>query len=535
MRQLRRITDRSVGSAERNHRMFARAIASLEAEIGVRREAEQRARHAQDHAEREAIATARFLANISHEVRTPLTGILGTLELLGQDTLPAAQARLVELAHTSARSLGLLLNDILDLSKLQSGRMELEDVPFVLQDIVDDTLSMFGPGAQARGVTLSGLVSPELPWELRGEPSRMRQIIGNLVGNAVKFTHQGEVRVELQAAGDGLLLTVSDTGIGIPEEAQETIFQQFTQADGSVARRFGGSGLGLSITSQLAHLLGGEVTVESEIGKGSTFLVTLPLEASDAPYEANDNGSELEDNPGARSSGIHLLIAEDNSINQELIAAMARQAGYQATIVGDGNIAIERVVEATAAEQPFDLVLMDLQMPVTDGLTATRKLREQGYDPEQLPIIALTANAYPEDIARCHAAGMQAHIAKPFSLRDLIDNVERFASARRAAPGGPTVSADGDVTEKPSLQARYAKRKQDLRALIEAIDNRNVGERWKELASALHQLAGVAAMFGEPELGSQAAEIEHELGRVEEDGARLLLVRRSKSALDKVA
>jgi signal transduction histidine kinase/CheY-like chemotaxis protein len=486
MRQLRRITDRSVGSAERNRRMFARAIASLEAEIGVRREAEQRARHAQDHAEREAIATARFLANISHEVRTPLTGILGTLELLGQDTLPAAQARLVELAHTSARSLGLLLNDILDLSKLQSGRMELEDVPFVLQDIVDDTLSMFGPGAQARGVTLSGLVSPELPWELRGEPSRMRQIIGNLVGNAVKFTHQGEVRVELQAAGDGLLLTVSDTGIGIPEEAQETIFQQFTQADTSTTRRYGGSGLGLSIVWELVKLLRGHIWLESAPDEGSRFHGSLPLQASrqhgprplqDRVFQAEGfsardlevlrslllraggilsestgqlltsdqlqrplrYGSLIEqlqglpdttDLPGLPDS-LPVLLVEDHVINQKVITTLLSRMGVTVTLAGNGVEAL-RCLD----EQHFPVIFMDCQMPLLDGYEATRTIRRELPPSRQPHIIALTASTLKGDRERCEEAGMDDYLTKPVSTHTLHRAIMRALSRRSGVPDG---------------------------------------------------------------------------------------------------
>ena len=498
-------------------------------------EAELRAARAE--AEDAATAKSAFLANMSHEIRTPMNGLLGFAELLKTTDLDGKQAEYVQMIADSGRSMMQLLNDILDLSKIEAGLMQVSLEPVDLRHKLTGVVRLLEPIAHDKRVRLELDIADDIPKWITGDRLRFRQIALNLIGNAIKFTEHGtvSVRAGLTGCGTKLELAVTDTGIGIAKEDLETIFQQFTQADGSVARRFGGSGLGLSITSQLAHLLGGEVTVESEIGKGSTFLVTLPLEASDAPYEANDNGSELEDNPGARSSGIHLLIAEDNSINQELIAAMARQAGYQATIVGDGNIAIERVVEATAAEQPFDLVLMDLQMPVTDGLTATRKLREQGYDPEQLPIIALTANAYPEDIARCHAAGMQAHIAKPFSIRDLMDKVERYASTRKTLPAGTPALADGGICEKPSLQERYAKRKDDLRTLIEAIDSSNVEERWQELASALHQIAGVAAMFGEAELGAQAAEIEHELGQVEENEDRLLLVERSLSALDKAA
>jgi PAS domain S-box-containing protein len=498
-------------------------------------EAELRAARAE--AEDAATAKSAFLANMSHDIRTPMNGLLGFAELLKSTDLDGKQAEYVQMVAESGRGMMQLLNDILDLSKIEAGLMQVSSEPMDLQHKLTGVVRLLEPIARDKHVQLELEISEEIPKWITGDRLRFRQIALNLIGNAIKFTERGSVSVRAapSACGTKLELAVTDTGIGIAAKDLETIFQQFTQADGSVARRFGGSGLGLSITSQLAHLMGGDVTVESTINKGSTFLVTLPLEACEAPSATDDEANGRAEGSDERSAGIRLLIAEDNSINQELIAAMARQAGYEATIVGDGSIAIERVATAAATEQPFDMVLMDLQMPGTDGLTATRRLREQGYGPDKLPIIALTANAYPDDIARCHAAGMQAHIAKPFSIRDLIDNVERFASARRAASRSPTVSSDEEITEKPSLQARYAKRKQDLRALIEAIDNRNVGERWKDLASALHQLAGVAAMFGEPELGSQAAEIEHELGRVEEDGERLLLVQRSLSALDKAA
>ncbi|MBX7484078.1 PAS domain S-box protein [Qipengyuania qiaonensis] len=498
-------------------------------------EAELRAARAE--AENAATAKSAFLANMSHDIRTPMNGLLGFAELLKGTELDDKQEEYVQMIAESGRGMMQLLNDILDLSKIEAGLMQISLEPVDLRHKLTGVVRLLEPIARDKHVRLELVIDDDIPKWVTGDRLRFRQIALNLIGNAIKFTERGSVTVRAMPSecGKKLEFSVTDTGIGIAEDDLDNIFQQFTQADGSVARRFGGSGLGLSITTQLARLLGGEVTVKSQIGKGSTIMVTLPLETCDAPGKEADDAGDWKEDPDMENSGIRLLIAEDNAINQKLIAAMVRQAGYEATIVEDGNIAIERVAEAAANERQFDLVLMDLQMPGTDGLTATRMLREQGYDPDSLPIVALTANAYPDDIAQCHAAGMQAHIAKPFSLRDLVDNVERFARARTAMPSVASAVPTFDISEKPSLQARYAKRKDDLRALITTINNSNIGERWEELASALHQIAGVAAMFGEPELGTLAAEIEHELGQVQENEGRLALVERSRWALDKAA
>ena len=488
-------------------------------------------------AEDAATAKSAFLANMSHDIRTPMNGLLGFTELLKKTDLSDRQTDYVRLIDESGRGMMQLLNDILDISKIEAGLMRVAQEPVDVRHKLTGVVRLMEAVAREKQVALELDIADDLPKWVVGDRLRLRQIALNLVGNAIKFTAHGtvSVRVAPSACGTRFELSVADTGIGIAPDHLETIFHQFTQADGSTARKYGGSGLGLSITSQLAELLGGEVTVESEVGKGSTFRVTMPLVPCDAPRHEEDVAGECEVRTDAAQSPIRLLIAEDNSINQELIAAMVRQAGYDATIVEDGSIAIERVIAAAQDEKPYDLVLMDVQMPGTDGLTATRELRNRGYGPQDLPIIALTANAYPDDIARCRAAGMQAHIAKPFSYRDLTSNVERFAdkAGRMAAEAG--VSIDPGVSNTAQLRDRYIKRKNDLRELISAIDDSNVEERWPELASALHQIAGVAAYFGEAHFGSLASQIEHELGEASEAESRLVLVSRSLAVVDEAA
>jgi CheY-like chemotaxis protein len=354
-------------------------------------------------------------------------------ELLLGTSLSPQQKAWAEAVQGSGRHLLEVINGILDFSKIESGRLTLESVEFDLIEQVESAVAMFAPAAAAKGLGLSAACSPAGPsLRVRGDPYRFRQIVANLVGNAVKFTEYGEVAVQVvvrdQASGEAtIVLTVKDTGIGIAQEAQEKIFEHFSQADGSTTRRYGGSGLGLAICHRLLALMGGSITVESAPGRGATFRVDLRLPiASTAVRSASE--------PGRPSTAVSLrgtvLLVEDNPVNQQVAAAMLDRLGLQTILASHGLAAVELI-----RERDVDLVLMDCLMPVMDGYDATAAIRKLAGDRgAQLPIIALTANALQSDRQRCLDAGMDDFLAKPFTLQQLQTQLARWLPRGRNRP-----------------------------------------------------------------------------------------------------
>lgn len=377
------------------------------------------ARSAADVANR---AKSAFVANISHEIRTPMNGVLGLLDLSLMDEIPAAHRETLESARLSAQSLLALLNDVLDFSKIEAGKMELERVSFDLQELVRSVTILFQRETEAKAIQLSVQTPQGLP-PLLGDPTRLRQVLTNLVGNAVKFTAVGQVSVDVTiesvttAPGPVsyvLGFSVSDTGIGIPLAKQEVIFQAFAQADGDTTRRFGGTGLGLAICQRLISLMKGKLQVRSAPGSGSTFFCSLPFEAA-APESATANAPAS----AGRVKPLRILVAEDNVINQRVATGLLSRLGHSVHIAKDGVEAVE-----ACSREAFDVVLMDVQMPSMGGYEATKHIRAAAHG-QHVPIIGVTANASEADRGECLRAGMNDYVPKPFQLDALLAAISR--------------------------------------------------------------------------------------------------------------
>lgn len=387
---------------------------------------EMRLREATRHAEEASKAKSEFLAAMSHEVRTPLTGILGYTELLLDEALTATQQDHVNRLQTAAVSLSALVDDILDFSKIEAGEIEIAPAPFAPGRLIEDCLSITAVTAEKKRLELRREIDPALPVALLGDEPRLRQVLLNLLHNAVKFTRQGSVTLRVwQETGPGearrIRFEVADTGVGIPREKLHRLFHHFSQASASIQHEYGGTGLGLAISRRLVELMGGEIGVESEEARGSTFWFTVELPLAGAvQHEA------LEEVRTPGLAGGRVLLAEDARQNRDLVRTMLEKQGFRVDAVRDGAEAVAALRSAS-----YDLVLMDIQMPRMDGATATRKIRRMQGPAGTVPILAMTANVLAEQLQSFKRAGINDHIAKPFRQALLIDKIRRCLNAER--------------------------------------------------------------------------------------------------------
>lgn len=397
-------------------------------EITERKRSEIELTEALGRAEVGSHAKSEFLAIMSHEIRTPLNGVLGMAQAMARDDLSAVQRERVEVIRRSGESLLVLLNSVLDLSKIEAGKFKLDDGEVEIESLVRAALDAFGADADDKDVALSLHVQPEAQGVYAGDPARISQVVYNLISNAVKFTAGGSVETRVLLQGDGLVITVRDTGIGMSPDQLDAVFEKFVQADASVTRRFGGSGLGLTICRQLVCAMGGSITAQSVAGQGSQFTVKLPLlRLRDANTPASPNPSEP---PQTEAAPLRLLVAEDNAVNQLVLRTLLQQVGIEPVIVADGAQAV-----AAWRAEVWDLILMDIQMPEMDGLTAARTIRreELGRGSRRTPILALTANVMTQQIETYRAAGMDDVVPKPIEIVRLLQAMQGCLDADNPA------------------------------------------------------------------------------------------------------
>lgn len=488
------------------------------------RESERSLRLAKEAAEAASRAKGAFLANMSHEIRTPLTGVIGGLELLLAMELGQEQRDCARTSLRSAEALLTILNDILHLSKLEAGQLELESLPFDLEDLVQGVAELFAPSMQAKGLAWEVAVADDVPRYLRGDPARLRQVLTNLVGNAVKFTASGKVRLEVErvpkeSGSLRLAFALSDTGLGLSQEQQVLLFQPFTQADPSHSRRFGGTGLGLAICRALCQRMGGEIQVSSELGRGSTFRFTVVLlESSPDSLVAGRSTGFPEESPGPLRARGRLLVAEDDATTRLVLARVLQGAGLAPVFASQGEEALGLLARA-----PFDLVLMDCQMPHLDGWEATRRLRAgaAGELNRRVPVVAITASATAEEVARCQEAGMIGFVAKPFKQAALLRTLEKWLPAEAQVDLDEVLAdlAQDLGFDRPSALRVLGAWLEALPEAAREVATLQADGRHREARLVLHRLRGGAANLRLKELHSALAAWAQALGSGEGDGA----------------
>jgi PAS domain S-box-containing protein len=465
-----------------------------------------------------------FLASMSHEIRTPMNAIIGIADLLAKTSLSPEQDKYVQIFRRAGDNLLHLVNDILDLSKVEAEQLELERTGFSLRDLLEKVKEMVADRAGEKGLSLVCEIAPEVLPDRVGDPTRLRQVLLNLVGNAIKFTESGEVTLRVAPDADASLpgalrFAVSDTGIGIAEEKLGAVFERFTQADSTTTRKYGGSGLGLTISKRLVELMGGRIWVESTVGKGSVFSFAVPLEIS---RRATQRAAVLVGtDPGRAPPALQILLVEDSPDNRTITVAYLQDMPYRVEIAENGAVAYEKFIAGH-----YDLVLMDRQMPVMDGLSATRAIRawEQANQRPPTPIIALTAAALKGDREKCIAAGCTSYLTKPIKQEVLLQAIMEIKehSAVQPASWRPASIAPEPILIRANprfadlIPGFLLNRRQDVIAILHALDR----DDFKTVESLGHGMKGAGGSWGFQGITEIGAALEHAAERADDDGSR---------------